>query len=209
MFTGIIEGMCPVAGLVRGATWRLIIDLGELAEGVKLGDSISVNGVCLTVAALGGRRASFDAIGETIGRSALARLAEGERVNIERSLRVGDRVGGHFVAGHVDGVGTIRAKEERPDQTVVRVAAGEELTRLMAVKGSVAIDGISLTLVEAGRGTFAVALIPYTLKETTLGVKGVGDLVNVEVDLLARYVAKLMGRDSGLTEETLREHGFC
>jgi len=209
MFTGIIEGMCPVAGLKRGATWRLTVDLGDLAEGVKLGDSISVNGVCLTVAALSGRRASFDAIGETIGRSALARLAEGERVNIERSLRVGDRIGGHFAAGHVDGVGTIRAKEERPDQTVVRVAVGEELTRLMAVKGSVAVDGISLTLVEVGRGTFAVALIPYTLKETTLGVKGAGDAVNVEVDMLARYVAKLMGQGGGLTEEMLREHGFC
>jgi len=210
MFTGIIEGLCPVAGLRRGATWRLTLDLGPLADGVKLGDSISINGVCLTVAGLSGSRASFDAIGETMGRTALARLAEGERVNVERSLRVGDRIGGHFVAGHVDGVGTIRAKEQRPDQTVVRVAVAPELTALMATKGSVAVDGISLTLVDVGRGEFSVALIPYTLRETTLGFKGVGDLVNVEVDLLARYVARLLGREGGgLSEDLLREHGFC
>ena len=209
MFTGIIEAMCPIVELRRGATWRLTLDLGPLADGVKLGDSIAVNGVCLTVAALSGTRASFDAIGETVERSALARLSVGSRVNTERSLRMGDRIGGHFVAGHVDGVGTIRSKEERPEQTVVRVAASPELTALMATKGSVAIDGISLTLVDVARDTFAVALIPYTLAETTLGTKGAGDPVNVEVDLLARYVARLLGRDDGLSQSTLRDHGYC
>jgi len=209
MFTGIIEAMCPVVGLRRGATWRIILDLGDLAEGATLGDSIAVNGVCLTVAALSGARASFDAIGETIGRTALARLAEGERVNVERSLRMGDRIGGHFVAGHVDGVGTIRAKDERPEQAVVRVAVAPDLAALVAVKGSVAIDGVSLTLVDVSRDSFAVALIPYTLAETTLGIKGAGDPVNVEIDLLARYVARLLGRDAGLSEDFLREHGFC
>lgn len=208
MFTGIIEALCPVAELRRGAVWRLAIDLGGLADDVKLGDSIAINGVCLTVAELGGTRAAFDAIGETIGRTALARLAQGDRVNVERSLRVGDRLGGHFVAGHVDGVGTLRAKEERPEQTVVRVAVGPELTRLMATKGSVAVDGISLTLVDVARDSFAVALIPHTLRETTLGFKAAGDPVNVEVDLLARYVAKMLGRDAGLTEDLLHEHGF-
>ena len=209
MFTGIIESMCPVVALRRGATWRLTVDLGELADDAKLGDSISINGVCLTVAALSGSRASFDAIGETIERSALARLAEGERVNVERSLRMGDRFGGHFVAGHVDGVGTIRAKDERPTQTVVRVAVAPELTRLMATKGSVAVDGVSLTLVDVTRDSFAVALIPFTLAETTLGTKRSGDPVNVEVDLLARYVARLLGHDDPLSEAFLREHGFC
>lgn len=209
MFTGIVEGLCPIAALSRGARWRLTVDLGELAEDCRPGDSISINGACLTVAELAGSRASFDAIGETIRRTALARLREGDRVNVERSLRVGDRLGGHFVAGHVDGVGTLRAKEERPEQTVVRVAAGGDLTRLMAPKGSVAVDGISLTLTEVSEDAFAVALIPYTLRETTLGFKSAGDAVNVEVDLLARYVARLLGREGGLTEETLREHGFC
>ena len=209
MFTGIIESMCPVVALRRGATWRLTVDLGELADDAKLGDSISINGVCLTVAALSGSRASFDAIGETIERSALARLAEGERVNVERSLRMGDRFGGHFVAGHVDGVGTIRAKDERPTQTVVRVAVAPELTKLMATKGSVAVDGVSLTLVDVTRDSFAVALIPFTLAETTLGTKRSGDPVNVEVDLLARYVARLLGHDDPLSETFLREHGFC
>ncbi len=208
MFTGIIEALCPVAELRRGAVWRLAIDLGGLADDVKLGDSIAINGVCLTVAELGGTRATFDAIGETIGRTALARLAQGDRVNVERSLRVGDRLGGHFVAGHVDGVGTLRTKEERPEETVVRVAVGPELTRLMATKGSVAVDGISLTLVDVARDSFAVALIPHTLRETTLGFKAAGDPVNVEVDLLARYVAKMLGRDAGLTEDLLHEHGF-
>jgi len=209
MFTGIVEAMCPVVGLRRGATWRIILDLGGLAEDTKLGDSIAVNGVCLTVAALSGTQASFDAIGETIGRTALARLAEGERVNVERSLRMGDRISGHFVAGHVDGVGTIRAKDERPEQAVVRVAVAPELTALMAVKGSVAVDGVSLTLVDVSRDSFAVALIPYTLAETTLGIKGAGDPVNVEIDLLARYVARLLGRGAGLSEGFLHEHGFC
>jgi len=209
MFTGIVEGMCPVVEVRRGATWRLTLDLGQLADGVKLGDSISVNGVCLTVAAISGRRGSFDAIGETIGRTALARLAVGERVNVERSLRVGHRIGGHFVAGHVDGVGTIRVKERRPEETLVRIAVAPELTALMAAKGSVAVDGISLTLVDVGHGLFSVALIPYTLRETTLGWKGEGDRVNVEVDILARYVARLLGRDVGLSEDLLRDHGFC
>jgi len=209
MFTGIIESMCPVVGLRRGATWRLTLDLGALADDVALGDSIAVSGVCLTVAALRGSRASFDAIAETMGRTALARLAEGQRVNVERSLRVGDRIGGHFVAGHVDGVGTIRAKEERPEQTVVRVAAPPGLTGLLAPKGSVAVDGVSLTLVDVGRDEFSVALIPYTLRGTTMGTKGPGEPVNVEADLLARYVARLLGRDQGLSGDFLREHGYC
>ena len=209
MFTGIIEALCPVVAVRRGATWRLTVDLGELAEDVRLGDSVALNGVCLTVAALDGTRAAFDAIAETIGRTALARLSPGQRVNVERSLRVGDRIGGHFVAGHIDGVGTIRAREERPEQTLVRVAVDPELAALTATKGSVAVDGISLTVVDAARDSFAVALIPYTLAQTTLGWKAPGDLVNVEVDMLARYVARLLGRDAGLSEDFLRQHGFC
>ena len=224
MFTGIVEQLCRVVALQRGATWRLTVDLGPLAAGTKLGDSIALNGVCLTVTTLDGTRASFDAIGETIGRTNLAALAQGQQVNVERSLRVGDRLGGHFVAGHVDAVGTIRSKEKLPgshlqlahsrhvrieDVTpVLRVAVPPELTRFMAAKGSVAVDGVSLTLVDVARDTFAVALIPYTLGETTLGVKGPGDTVNVEVDILARYVARQLGGE-GLTESSLREHGFC
>jgi len=209
MFTGIIEAMCPVIGLERGSVWRLALDLGGLAADAKPGDSIAINGVCLTVTALDGSRASFQAIGETIGRTALARLSKGARVNVERSLRLGDRLGGHFVAGHVDGVGTIRAKEARPEETILRVAVAAELTELMAPKGSVAIDGVSLTLVDVSRDAFAVALIPYTLRETTLGTKGAGDPVNVEVDILARYVARQLGGGRGLSEDVLREQGFC
>ncbi len=130
-------------------------------------------------------------------------------MNVERSLRVGDRLGGHFVAGHVDAVGTLRAKDQGPEQTLVRVAVPAELTALMALKGSVAVDGISLTLVDVEPDAFAVAIIPYTLAETTLGFKRPGDPVNVEADLLARYVARLLAQPPGLSEDTLRRHGFC
>ena len=208
MFTGIIEAMCPVVELRPGATWRLAVDLGDLAAGTRLGDSVAINGVCLTVAALGGSRASFDAIGETIRRTNLASLAQGQKVNIERSLRVGDRVGGHFVAGHVDAVGTVRAKDRLPTQTVLRVVVPRDLTTFMATKGSVAVDGVSLTLVDVAPDNFTVALIPYTLGETTLGIKSPGDSVNVEVDVLARYVARQLGREGALSEGALREHGF-
>ncbi|MFP4056338.1 MAG: riboflavin synthase [Candidatus Brocadiia bacterium] len=209
MFTGIIEAMVPVAELRRGDVWRLTLDLGALAEGVEPGHSIAVDGVCLTVAELDGSRASFDAIGETMGRTALARLRPGARVNVERALRAGDRLGGHFVAGHVDAVGTVEARQRQPEQTVLRVGVGAEVATLIAPKGSVAVDGVSLTVVEAAPTGFSVALIPYTLGETTLGTKGVGEAVNVEVDLLARYVARLLGGQGGLTEDFLREHGFC
>ena len=209
MFTGIIEAVCPVVALRRGAQWRVSVDLGPLAADAKLGDSIAIDGVCLTVSALDGSQASFDAIGETIGRTALRTLDVGDRVNTERALRLGDRMGGHFVAGHVDGVGMLRAKDERRDQVTVTVAVEPCLTRYMAPKGSVAIDGISLTLVDVGRDFFSVALIPYTLGQTTLGIKRAGESVNVEVDILARYVERMLGGESGLTEEALRQHGFC
>ncbi len=208
MFTGIVEGMRPVVAIRKGATWRLTVDLGGLAADTKLGDSVALNGVCLTVAALEGSRASFDAIGETISRTSLASLAQGHKVNVERSLRLGDRLGGHLVAGHVDAVGTVRSKEKLPTETLLRVAIAPDLAKLMAVKGSVAVDGVSLTLVDVARDTFAVALIPYTLGETTLGIKGPGDPVNVEVDILARYVARQLGA-GGLSKDTLRESGFC
>ncbi len=208
MFTGIVEAMRPVVEVRRGATWRLSVDLGELAQGTRPGDSIALNGVCLTVSALEGSRASFDAIGETIGRTNLAALTQGQRVNVERSLRLGDRLGGHLVAGHVDAVGTIRSREKLPTQTLLRVAVPPDLTRFMAPKGSVAVDGVSLTLVDVARDSFSVALIPYTLAATTLGVKGPGDTVNIEVDILARYVARQLGA-AGLSGQALREYGFC
>ena len=208
MFTGIVEGLCPVVAVRRGAVWRLTIELGELAEDVKPGDSVAIDGACLTAVAVEGSRVDFEAIGETLARTTLASLSVGRKVNIERSLRVGDRLGGHFVAGHVDAVGMIRAKRPQPNQTLLRVAIPAELMRFVAVKGSVAIDGVSLTVVDVAREAFAVALIPFTLEHTTLGFKGPGDAVNVEVDLLARYVAKRLETEGGLKEQTLREHGF-
>ena len=208
MFTGIVEGLCPVVAVRRGAVWRLTIELGELANDVKPGDSVAIDGACLTAVAVEGSRVDFEAIGETLARTTLASLSVGRKVNIERSLRVGDRLGGHFVAGHVDAVGMIRAKRPQPNQTLLRVAIPAELMRFVAVKGSVAVDGVSLTVVEVAREAFAVALIPFTLEHTTLGFKGPGDAVNVEVDLLARYVAKRLETEGAVTEQTLREHGF-
>ncbi len=208
MFTGIVEGLCPVVAVRRGAIWRMTIDLGKLAEDVKPGDSVAIDGACLTAVAVEGSRVDFEAIGETLARTTLGTLSVGRKVNIERSLRVGDRLGGHFVVGHVDAVGTIRAKEPQPSQTLLRAAIPAELMRFVAVKGSVAVDGVSLTVLEAERETFAVALIPFTLEHTTLGFKRPGDAVNVEVDLLARYVAKRLETEGGLKEQTLREHGF-
>jgi riboflavin synthase len=212
MFTGIIEKSLKIKSIQkRGGAVRIALDLAELADGVCIGHSIALDGVCLTVVDLSGRTAHFDAVEETLARTTLGALEAGALVNIERSLRVGDRVGGHFVQGHVDGVGTIREKRQQGAQWTYVFSVPRELTDFMVPKGSVAVDGISLTLVEVRPAEFSVAVIPHTLSVTTLGRKGLGALVNVECDMIGRYVAKLLrgqGPKSNITEEFLREHGF-
>lgn len=204
MFTGIIEKALPIVSIARrGEAARMALDLQELAEGVRVGDSIAVDGVCLTVAALSGRKAEFDAVEETLSRTTLGGLKPKDLVNIERSLRMGDRVGGHFVQGHVDGVGTLRARQQEGTQWTFRFSVPAELTALIIPKGSIAVDGISLTLVGVGPSEFSVAVIPHTLSVTTLGRKGVGAPVNIECDMIGRYVAKLLqgpGRKAPITE---------
>jgi riboflavin synthase len=193
MFTGIVEGLAAVSAITpRGQMHRLTLELGNLAEGLKIGDSVAVNGACLTVVSLQGGRADFDVIRETVERTSFAALKVNDRVNVERPMRAGDRFHGHIVAGHVDAAGTISVKREEPGQTWLTVTVPQRLTAYMIEKGSVTIDGVSLTLTEVEDTHFSVALIPHTLEITTLGLKGVGSLVNIEVDQLGKYVRRLL-----------------
>jgi len=213
MFSGIIQHI----GLVRQATGgaagaRLAIDIGPLAGGLARGASVAVAGACLSVVSLQGSVAEFDVVAETIARTTIGGLKGGSRVNLERSLRMGEGLEGHLVAGHVDGVARVRAIR-RTNGHVVEFQASKDLTDLMVPKGSVAIDGVSLTLVDVGERTFRVALIPVTLENTTLGELSAGCQANIETDVIGKYVRRYlhsMGGDTGvgLTMEKLREAGF-
>ncbi len=205
MFTGLVETIGKVVSAERaGAGLRLRVDLGRAAEGVRLGDSISLGGICQTVAALDGTVAAFDAVAETLARTTMGGWQAGTRVNIERSLRPSDRMGGHFVAGHVDATGRILENRERADGWWLRIEAPADLFAEIVAKGSIAIDGISLTVVEAKVPEFSVTLIPTTLRETTLGDRAAGDLVNLETDLLAKYVRRAVAALAGPDESNRR-----
>jgi riboflavin synthase len=217
MFTGLVEELGRVKGLVRGArSVRLTVAARAIMGDVKLGDSIAVNGTCLTVVDFGDGWFTADVMPETVDRTALAGLKNGDTVNLERTLRVGDRLGGHIVSGHIDGVGVIRAKETNDNAVIVRIGAPLAVMRYIVAKGSIAIDGISLTVVAAGPDWFTVSLIPHTAAVTTLGIKGVGEPVNLEADVIGKYVEKLLGLQpqqgeggkGGLSTEFLAEHGF-
>ena len=172
-----------------------------------IGDSVAVNGACLTVVERRADTIAFQAGPETLLRTNLGDLKAGERVNLERALRVGDKLGGHFVQGHVDGLGRIAERLRQGDWELVWFACPADLTRQMVPKGSVAVDGISLTIVDVTADRFSVALIPHTLAQTTLGFKQSGASVNLETDLLAKYVWKCL-HGGGVTPETLRNAGF-
>ena len=165
-------------------------DLGSLSEGVCLGDSIALNGCCLTVVAIQGTLCWFELGAETLSRTSLGKLKMGDRVNCERSLRVGDRMGGHFVSGHIDGLGRLTERRDEGQWSYFFFTADLGLLRQMASKGSVTLDGVSLTLVDADDRGFSVALIPHTLQVTTLGSLQVGDSINVETDILAKYAQR-------------------
>lgn len=191
------------------------IDLGSLAEGLVAGDSVAVSGACLTVAALEGDAAEFDVVAETLDMTTLGDLRTGARVNLERALRLDGGLDGHLVQGHVDAVAAVRRIDRAGDGRVVRFAAEAEVAGQMVPKGSVAIDGVSLTLAEVHAEEFSVALIPTTLAETTLGELAVGGRVNVELDLIGKYVRRYIGRiagptpGGGLTLEKLKDAGFA
>jgi len=185
MFTGLVEQQ----GEVAKTGTRLAIRT-PLATELKRGDSVAVNGVCLTAVEIDGDGFEADVMEETLVRSSLGRLQQGDRVNLELALRVGDRLGGHFVQGHVDSTGRIESIEQRDHSRVVRIGAPPDLLRFVVEKGSIAVDGVSLTVVDADAHGFSVSLIPETLERTTLGSVAEGDPVNLEVDMLAKYAVK-------------------
>jgi len=194
LFTGIVEGLATVVSTrhLRGKTYSLQVRLGKTARSVRVGDSIAVNGVCLTVVNRTSGTCSFEVIKETLSRTDLGTLKQGSRVNIERSMTLNQRISGHFVMGHVDGTGKIRRITLQKDRSIkMEVATEKNLTSKMVEKGAVALDGISLTLVDVSERSFSVCLIPHTLKMTTLGIKGESDLVNIEADYIGKYVLKL------------------
>ncbi len=198
MFTGLVEGLGRVAAVVaEPAGIRLAIEPPaemHAGESCALGDSVAINGCCLTVVSLEDGRWAFQAGTETLSKTSLGRLQAGDRVNLERSLPVNGRLGGHFVQGHVDGVGTVDAIEREGGWISMWFRVPQTLTALMVPKGSIAIDGVSLTLVHVEADRFSIALIPHTLEVTTLGRRQVGDPVNIETDVLGKYVQKLLGR---------------
>ena len=191
MFTGLVESLATVQEITaEGPGVRLIIAEADIARHAALGDSIAVNGCCLTVVAMELGALAFEAGPETLAKTTLGELARGDQVNLETSLCIGDTLGGHLVSGHIDGVGSIDQRQDDADWSTFWIRVPRILTRQMASKGSVAVDGVSLTLVDVGDDRFSVALIPHTLKATTLGSHQVGDRVNLETDLLAKYVER-------------------
>ena len=189
MFAGLVEHLGEVVQASQeGPGKRLVIDAGPLSEGAEIGDSISNNGCCLTVVEIRGSHLAFDAGPETLKRTNLGEFVPGSKVNLERSLQIGDRLGGHFVTGHIDAVGHLAERLDDDDWSTFWFNVPDTLTRQMASKGSIAVDGVSLTLVDVESPRFSVALIPHTLAVTTLGALKVGDPVNLETDLLAKYV---------------------
>ena len=193
MFTGLVEALGRVEAVeVEGSGRRLALAWAELREPMTLGESVAVNGCCLTVVEAAGDRFVVQAGPETLLRTNLGSKVSGDRVNLERSLRVGDRLGGHFVQGHVDATAELVERRTDGDWEFLAFRVAPEWTRLMVAKGSIAVDGVSLTLVDVGAEGFSVMLIPHTLSVTTLGGLKVGDRVNVEADMLAKHVSKLM-----------------
>lgn len=213
MFTGIIESVGVVRSASLGSAGGVVsVDIGSLSEGSAVGDSIAVNGVCLTVTKLRGSVADFDVSGETVVKSSLGSVRNGAAVNLERAMSAGGRFGGHIVQGHVDGVGKVERLERKGDFVELRFAVDGELLGEIVAKGSVAIDGVSLTVAKIDAKGFSVAVIPVTLKETTLGKVKAGDVVNVETDIICKAVKKqlerMVGGEGGLTVDKLRGLGF-
>ncbi|HZX37221.1 MAG TPA: riboflavin synthase [Streptomyces sp.] len=198
MFTGIVEELGEVTAVENlGDASRFRLRGPLVTEGAKHGDSIAVNGVCLTVVDFGDGEFTADVMAETLNRSSLGALEEGSRVNLERPMAVGDRLGGHIVQGHVDNVGTVLERKPSENWEIVKISLPADLTRYVVEKGSITVDGVSLTVVDAGPDYFTISLIPTTLALTTLGIKQPGDPVNLEVDVIAKYVERLLGADAG------------
>ncbi|MBL7054293.1 riboflavin synthase [Candidatus Woesearchaeota archaeon] len=193
MFSGIVEGLRKVVKINSKKDFStILVDLGVFSKGEKIGDSISVNGACLTIAKLEGSLASFDIIKETLDKTDLGDLKKNDKVNIERSLKIGERLDGHFVLGHVDGIGIIEKKIQDEDNCVIWISLPKNLEYGLIPKGSIGVEGISLTIADIKENKFAIALIPHTLKITTLGIKEKGDKVNIEIDYLGKWIKKIV-----------------
>lgn len=216
MFTGIIEELGTVERVTRGRVSAILAIRAEaILSDLKIGDSVAVNGVCLTATSLTGRGFTADVMHETLDRSSLAGLGPGSPVNLERAMAADGRFGGHIVAGHVDGVGTIAAIEQDDNAIWFTITAPEQVLRYVVEKGSIAIDGISLTVARVEPDRFAVSVIPHTAAVTLLGRRRTGDRVNLESDIIGKYVERLLrpapelkAKESKLTMEFLSKHGF-
>jgi riboflavin synthase len=218
MFTGLIEGIGKVTGITRtrGDMKLTIMPLFDMSD-CGIGDSISVNGVCLTITGIKDRSISMDVSQETISRSILDQFKQGDEVNLERAMRLTDRLGGHLVSGHVDGVGRILKTEQNQRSWLIRIGVDEDLARYTIEKGSIAVDGISLTINSCQNRYFEVNIIPETAKQTTILRKKAGDLVNIETDLIAKYIEKFLlkerfaeteKRSSVIDQKMLNRYGF-
>lgn len=219
MFTGLIEEVGTIQGIRRGKhSCVLTIGCREVLKGSETGDSIAVNGVCLTVTSMGSSYYTADVMAETMNRSSLGQLSQGDRVNLERAMPADGRFGGHIVSGHIDGTGTVQRIEADDNAVWFTVAAKQRILRYIVEKGSITIDGISLTVAYVDETCFKVSVIPHTRQVTALQDRKVGDLVNLECDIIGKYVEKLLthpvtaGREekkeSHITEEFLKQYGF-
>jgi riboflavin synthase len=213
MFTGIIEDKGKVLRVeYRGHEKRLTIELPTHLTEVQLGDSININGVCLTIVQKQRKSIELDLSQETLQKTLLGELKEGSQVNLERALKLTDRLGGHIVTGHIDGIGVIVGKRKEKDFLQLEIRIPESVSRYVVQKGSIAIDGISLTVNEFLGGEIRITLIPYTIEKTTLLYKNEGDRVNIEADILGKYVEKLLDRENKKPGEVdisfLKEYGF-
>lgn len=217
MFTGLVEEIGTVKSIQHGArSIRMSIGAKKIMDDVKMGDSISTNGICLTVTSFDSHGFTVDVMPETMRRSNLGSQKVGSRVNLERALRVGDRLGGHMVGGHIDGTGKVVALEREDNAIWVSIEVSESVLRYVIEKGSIAIDGISLTVASVDERMFKVSIIPLTQQETTLTSKRVGDIVNLECDMTAKYIEKFMlhreeekkDQHNPLTMDFLKDNGF-
>ena len=220
MFTGIIEGLGNIAAIrSSGQGNRVTIEAGFALDQTKIGDSISVSGACLTAVKIEGRRFEVDVSPETLNTTIFDQAKVGDRVNLERAMRFSDRIDGHLVSGHIDGTGIVKQREIQGNAVIVTIEVAESLTRYMIAKGSVAVDGISLTVNSCDAGSFAISIIPHTAKLTTIGFKNRGDRVNIETDMIGKYVERFLagvsqsGKDqiskrSTIDQEYLIKTGF-
>jgi riboflavin synthase len=217
MFTGIIEGQGRIAGMKSGSGIQLTIEAFFALDGTKIGDSIAINGACLTAVQIEEKCFKVDVSPETVAKTTFNDIKTGEIINIEKALKISDRIDGHLVSGHIDGTGILKSKKQIGNAIIIRFEISEDLSNYMIQKGSVAVDGISLTINECGKDFFEVSIIPHTAQITTIGQKKSGDRVNIETDMLGKYVEKFIGiygknadkkQESSINMEFLTKTGF-